>query len=484
MASAVSAHLSEKATDLMIARVDGNLVSNDCSIVGTAISDACPASEWYVIANRLSGERRAVLPSYADRLGAAPSPISSTLQGKTSQRELLCAEQTFPDEQFAAEMCTTQQAVVCDALVSTSALWARSLTNVTAKTGHGSPLSDQSDSSHTIAENYSQPYSDALCLPDRVQNFSDSRPVALPLLPMANSPDLATGNLTYKPGYTARTIRHPGLLYHHLLNTPGDAQEYRIRWIELPGNLFNGSSIGAAILLPPPQATTEPNVLLCNIAAGWGSAYLALENSNFGYSSANSKIRYGADFDIARVPMDIGYAPRAESEAGVDSLVFKYPYYPQRPVNISQSWARYLNPMIEGSNTTVVNSLMQQQIFPENPSTTARGMLASLIVNGLARTGWEGFLQGEVRTAGANGQGGLDGNYWLSGKGDVFKVDPEVSQEWVTLRVDSTLQGYAYNTLTTPPRIAIAIMTAYCLLVVGHTLYSGITGELPLFLAR
>ncbi|KAL8743879.1 MAG: hypothetical protein Q9190_003817 [Brigantiaea leucoxantha] len=110
---------------------------------------------------------------------------------------------------------------------------------------------------------------------------------------------------------------------------------------------------------------------------------------------------------------------------------------------------------------------------------TAENILVYLTVNGLARTSWESRLQGELRTLGLNGNNGLDGNHWLQTKGDVFEVDPTKSRDWITLRVDSTLRGYGYNTLTVSPRIAIAILTTYCLLVVGHTLYSGITGELP-----
>ncbi|KAL9013346.1 MAG: hypothetical protein Q9173_001949 [Seirophora scorigena] len=120
--------------------------------------------------------------------------------------------------------------------------------------------------------------------------------------------------------------------------------------------------------------------------------------------------------------------------------------------------------------------LIQESKVPGDQPILIPDIIVMLFVNGLARTGWGSTLQGELKRTGWNGGGGLDGNYWVKGKGDVFKVDPTESQDWVTFRVESTLDGYAYNVMTTPPQIAIAILTAYLLLVVGHTLYSGITG--------
>ncbi|KAI4198357.1 MAG: hypothetical protein LQ346_002781 [Caloplaca aetnensis] len=161
--------------------------------------------------------------------------------------------------------------------------------------------------------------------------------------------------------------------------------------------------------------------------------------------------------------------------------VYQHPSLPQQSINISRSWAEYLDPSIQGLNTSLFNLLSKERPFYADVGTDlymSTSILVILTVNGLARTGLGGTLQGDVKSIELNGgDGGLDGNYWLSGKGDVFdNVDPSQSRDWVTFRVYSNLQGYAYNTLTTPPRIAIAILTAYCLLVVGHTLYTGITG--------
>ncbi|KAL8722012.1 MAG: hypothetical protein Q9181_007583 [Wetmoreana brouardii] len=275
--------------------------------------------------------------------------------------------------------------------------------------------------------------------------------------------------------HITKTLKHPDFFYHQLLDTPGPARDYRLRWIELPEPFFEGSSIGAAVLLPKVDKSPEQDLILCNLAAGWGPASLTLHSRAGGIGSVSDRIRSGNITSGPNVPISLSNIPSAEGDSDTpDWFGFHYPYFPERVINISDTWAQYLNPVVENLNTSLIHLLMQQQIYPSYQYVSASGILSMLIVNGLARTGWDSVLQGDVKTVGPNGAGGLDGNYWLSSKGDVFNVDP--SQDWVTFRVESTLKGYAYNTLTAPPRIAIAILSAYCLLVIGHTLYCGITG--------
>ncbi|KAL8717679.1 MAG: hypothetical protein Q9225_005104 [Loekoesia sp. 1 TL-2023] len=447
--------------------------------VNGTVDQIWPKHEWYIIRDWLSAEGQTPTPSYIMRFhGRTSSPLSASLQGKNAVRQLVCkTKENYIDEGLQPIVATTQQAVVSDALVGTSALWTESLRNIAAGTGHGSPLSDQSDAFHAIAENYSQPYSTVACMPGAVKNVSDYTPVALPLLPGANSPNLATGSQTCEGFNAFRTIRHPKLFYHQLSETPGNVHDYRIRWIDLPPDLFNGSSIGAAIILPESEIFYGSNLLLCNIAAGWGSSSLAVETFNNGFGPVNSRLRHARMVGKRRtLPITVTSSPDAETAAISKLIAFSYPFFPDQPINISESWAQYLNPLIEGSNTSVVNTIMQQPVIPDSEGSVAPSMLASLVANGLARTSWQSVLQGNIRTVGLNGKEFPDGNFWLSGKGDVFEVDPAESQDWVTFRVDSTLEGYAYNTLTTPPQIAIAVLMAYCFLVVGHVLYSGITG--------
>ena len=70
-----------------------------------------------------------------------------------------------------------------------------------------------------------------------------------------------------------------------------------------------------------------------------------------------------------------------------------------------------------------------------------------------------------------------------SGKGSVFQVD-NPNPDWVKFRVDSTLVGYGYNAFGVAPRLAIALLTIYCLLALGHMVCACITGKPPSTLFR
>ena len=387
-----------------------------------------------------------------------PYPVQLT--GKFSMRELYFGQALDSEEHHFRDMVsTTQQAVISDALIETGALWFLSLTNVTKKAGHGSPLSDQSDAIHKISGDYYQPYSAAVCVPDLINGSSDSRPVALPYLEGANPPSLINANISIKAGAWWSGKIHPGIRRQQILETPGPPSQYRLRWLDLSAGLFDGSTIGAIILMPPFKESSLQGLLLCNLAAGWGTSALQTHTMSGGHGVVSSRMARGKT-QSESVPSDQRLiVPDAEAMI----MPFDYSaFYPQRHINITKGWAEYLNPFIPSLNVSVIDLLMQNQILLDAPGFTAQTALSLLMVNGLSRSGFSRQLQGSVKTvAQSDGFNSLDGNYWLSGKGDVFSVDPAQSKDWVKLRVDSSLQGYSYNTLGTPPKIAIAVLAIY-----------------------
>ena len=110
--------------------------------------------------------------------------------------------------------------------------------------------------------------------------------------------------------------------------------------------------------------------------------------------------------------------------------------------------------------------------------TEAQMTLAGMVANGLSRIGSASQLQGTVKRITEPDQSiGYDGNYWFAGKGNnVFQVDSQESKDWIKFRVSSKIKGYAYNTQGTPTKFAIGLLLAYCLVVIAHIIYAGISG--------
>ena len=163
------------------------------------------------------------------------------------------------------------------------------------------------------------------------------------------------------------------------------------------------------------------------------------------------------------------------------SLVYYLPFFPTATIEITRDWDIYLDPQIPSLNTTVIDYMLK--LYTGNTpkariQVLIQQVLAGLLTNGLARIGSEYQFQGTPRLkAGPNNSTEFDGTFWLSGKGDFFTVDPEESKDWLKLRVDSVIEGYAYNTKDAGPMAAIAFLLAYCLVALIYTLYTGISGK-------
>ena len=171
-----------------------------------------------------------------------------------------------------------------------------------------------------------------------------------------------------------------------------------------------------------------------------------------------------------------------ENLASDSVLNYWRPWFPEKPIIVTEAWATYLNPLIPSLNTTAIDALMSTS--PDDRELTtlekvlaARWVLAGLLANGLASIGATSRLQGDIKTiSGSDDPVQLDAGYWFSGKGDMFRVDPEESKDWVKLRVDSTIEGYAYNIRGTSPKVAISFLLIYCIIALSHVLYAGISG--------
>ncbi len=436
----------------------------------------CPSDGWQGIETYLS-LTNALLPSkFQLYFDSTSSPASTQVTGASSLRQLriLNINQEFGrgyDDEMALVM--TEQAAVADALSTIGVMWDLAMQNVTTK-GHGSVLS-QLDAVHSITTAYRQPYTLASCEYDTIFGPEDQKPVAFPV-PPGSSPQMLNTSEFDDSIISMHAFVYPGISRSQILDTPGSSDDYRLRWIELPEDPFNGTAIGAVVLLPRSLENTTQEVLICNLGAGWGTSKLNM--STFGSGSQMVQSEVGLSpvyFNSSRTPRKDFL--QSEDYALAELGYFLLPWFPQQPITVTEDWAQYLNPSISDTNSTVFHHLMASHLVRPGIAISAKIILAGLLANGLAGIGSTSQLQGTFKTAvQSDGFEGLDGDYWFSGKGSVFIVDPVESKDWVKLRVYSTFEGFAYNTHGATPKVAICFLLAYCLFALAHIFYAGITG--------
>ena len=468
---------------------NGSLVSTNCLSWDPVTYDVdCPSSDWQAIQKTLDLTSRTVPQSQEPSYGQ-DIPTAVQVTGRSSLRQLFPGLLTTQDSagvssnvsDFQTFVTTTQHVAVADALSTTGDLWRIAISNTSTK-GHGSVLS-QLDAVNSISQGYYQPYTSVVCEYDVIHGSNDTDPVAFPAYPSLGDPLV---NSTKFSNYTGLKdlLDFSSLTKSVILSTPGPEGHYRLRWVELP---FNCTAIGAIVLKPRSPLNTTQEILTCSIGAGWGLSTMNTSTVSGNSGPVSSQVDANAMNSFSRSPdgltspdwdLDMSFAEQLNQ---FNQGLFFFPIFPQRPIVVTEEWARYLNPTIDHLNTTIFNHLMG--LNPGSGSIAhqlqmTEMVLSEMMANGLSRIGSTSQLQGTPRQVTEPDQSiGLDGNYWFAGKGNnFFQVDPAESKDWVKFRVSTTVNGYAYNTHGATPKIAICLLLIYCLLVIIHMIYACVSG--------
>ena len=266
------------------------------------VENGCPSSGWQAVGTYLSFTYHLLPRQYVLNYGMSYSPAYVEITSANSLRQLRINDQNALNLTSGYDnvlaVATTQQAAVADALTATGALWNLAISNVTTK-GHGSIL-NQLDAIHSIKADYYQPYTIASCEYDTIHGHEDSNPVVFPIPPgstysMLNTSDFGSTLSIGTVGYHAFDFL--GITRSQILETPGSPDENRLRWVELPQMPFNGTAIGAVVLLPRASTNTTQEVLMCNLGAGWGTS--KLNTSTFAGSAQTVLSEVGLDPNTA-----------------------------------------------------------------------------------------------------------------------------------------------------------------------------------------
>lgn len=469
-------------THCSLGRLNETMVPDYCSNVSAvSVSDSCPASEWQAIKTLIDLTEHSLPQQYALELLLFSTRCKVQLTGQGSTRKLsihtLGAADISPGFDLQFVQASAPPSLISDALLFTSHFYAD------ATLVGGWDVSDTMlsrargiDTVHTIKDGYYQPYTGASCGRDVIEGRSDDRPVYFPIplytIDLSRAANITLNNSIFLFSQGESTsgadylsaIQFSDITRSQLLETPGNTSEFRLSFVELPQYLFNGSAIGAVVLHPKHPETQKLDIIVCTLAAGWGTSLLNVSVPAF-------------DRGLQEVA-SIANRPGSDLGQGFeDGWIF--PDYPEKRIIISEGWANYLNPSIPSLKTTVIHALMlrPQRIGLEYDE-KARIVLSGLLANGLARTAFDGQLQGTLRTSidTSSNYTHIDGAYWWSGKGDMFKVDPAQGKDFLKLEVITTVEGYAYSTRGAGAEYAIIIILTYCVVTTAHLVYTVMTG--------
>ena len=413
------------------------------------------------------------------------------LAGKSSLRQYMERDvynqiskdgELITNTSFPTSWSSTQHAAIADALSNVGALWEGTIDYAHVGGHHGKRPSDVRDAVHTIRDGYYQPYTSISCMPDSIQGLDDQRSIIFPIsayIDYDSEPGRSININGSISGYAG--IEYTSITRAQLLLLPGSTSDNRIKWVQLPENLFNGSALGLIVLLSPdpvdPSRDNTTQMVVCNIGAGWGPSSISVQSSGLEMSVISSVFEID-NHDLFSDDSDPRENGITSYQANADrSVYYNPPYLPSKTMKIEEDWLHYLNPSIPASNTSVIDFLLKEAAKSVIPASVAtQYIVGGLLANGLARLGYKSQLQGTVKLT--QNPTVPDSTFWVSGKGDMFTVDPNESKDWVRLRMNSTMQGYAYNTIGPSPKIAILFLSTYCLLALAHCFYSGITGTL------
>lgn len=479
-------------------RINGSSVPRHCAVSQDhVLPNECPSSEWQFLQTWMSLTEKSLPMNVLNQSSLldfySPGFSGIPLTGKSSVRQYLELDTSLDvlkdgkiisGTKFPRTTTSTQQAAIADALNNAGALWKTTINYANPSAHHGKPFSDERNAAHAIKNDYYQPYVSISCLRDEIQGVDDQRSMVFPIsdfIDYDSEPGLSiniNSSINNYPG-----IDFPSIIRAQLLLLPGSRSDNRIKWVQLPENLFTGSALGLIVLLPSdpldPPRDNATQMLVCTIGAGWGSTSIGVQSSSdgMGITSSDLNMNNYQPFSDDSTPEDNGINYyQANTDIAVD---YAFPDYPSKTIEIDEEWLEYLDPFIPTLNTSVINFLLKETAKSVIPAEVAtQYIVGGLLANGLARVGYTSQLQGNVKLAqGASGITVPDITSWVSGKGDIFTVDPNESKDWVRLRVDSTMQGYAYNTIGPSPKIAIAFLLTYSILALAHCFYSGISGN-------
>lgn len=359
-------------------RLDGLNIPDECTVLRISESNSlCPAGDWPAF-NALMG-KSSQPRDWTFRNGPAPGPLTFH-DPRMGFNNIITTELCASSDRN--QICgSTPQSVIVEGAYLNNLNWTKSLAfNKTSN-----------DDVFKINKGYYQPYAITSCASSTITESTREEMLRFPDVPETEA-ELSRGRVL---------VSVPGLTKGDLLQTPGNLTQFRLKWVDFPPRLFNDRLFGVVILHPEGSAANGTlNITTCTLGAGWGTSAIHVSTAAGGmfYSTMANTPKSWPVHDRRYINQDTGTLSLPDY-ANISGYV-----YPQRRIDISSHWARFLDPAIVGLgdyNTTALNSFMAIIDGPSGESASAY-ILNVMLTTGLARTGveygWQGTLHQVVET--------------------------------------------------------------------------------------
>ncbi|KAI9764959.1 MAG: hypothetical protein M1840_007881 [Geoglossum simile] len=304
-------------------------------------------------------------------------------------------------------------------------------------------------SSATITAHVKQPLALAVC--EAVPDEGNAQPVTFPVGYNISS---FLGSRRYSGSGVYGSANHSTLTAADIWGLARNNTLHYTKWVDLPASNFPGVSIGA-VITPPGSMLRDVPPVACSIFAGWATSPINVTTSTWETSQGVT-------------PPIIGLW--ATPAGGIP---------PWDQVHISAKWADSLTPPIVGQDRSLIDFLLMTE--GTHPSRGTRTMLysntlAALVVNGMARTGfnlvplgnWDDsrFTPSPRRMVA-----------WAKGENrNPLAITPAQATGNYQFTITITIDGLSYSTTGAPIKIALAVLGLYVSYILAFFIYTALSG--------
>ena len=352
------------SSDIWPDSLDGSEIPDACMVINSESTKSdlgCPSNDF---AGDVQDEIQSLFPNAVNESDHTPLTVAI---GNTefSYEKLVVSSLCFSSsrDQYCA---TATQEVFIPIMTNPPPLGADIVL--------GTEPGDFVDMYETIQGGYLQPYSIASCVRDTIQETSNETSLRFPRLSETAS-ELQKDR---------EIISITNLTSIQALGISGNISQYRTAWIDLPQDVFKTGTPGFVVVHPKGPAG-RTNVTTCTLNAGWGSSRL----------TQHFQDQYDVFSTMTDLPASwpIGSIPEAWSGNIVqdtpDFASFSGQGYPQRRLQVTQGWTKFLNPQISlpGQNSTLIDAFFSRVGEQPSEAYIARSM-SMFLANGLSRKGF------------------------------------------------------------------------------------------------